>query len=124
MPKVKKARYPARRNSPFEDFLERLIVYELTKDTEKDDSTSVSSCSVTETREAGSVISGDETSSECGGRLSPDSAGQSSSTARILSTPVRTTLDMPSSSKSPAPQSPSGRPSVIVENVNYHVDIV
>ena len=79
MPKSAKKTY-RKRPSPFEDFLEKLIVYELTKP-EKQES------------DEGSISSGSsscDTESEAG----------------------RTTPKV------------EGRPSVIVENVNYVVDIV
>ena len=103
MPKTAKKSYAAKRSSPFEMFLEKLIIYELTKpDKDAGPSTTLaaasSSSSSSSSDESGSISSGSsscDTESETG-RATPK-------------TPTETTM---------------GRPSVIVENVNYVVDII
>jgi len=102
MPKVGKKKIYAKRPSPFEDFLERLIIYELTKDAEREQNLSDSS-SVTSSSDSSSM-----TSSSAGSPQSPQSP-QSSETSSSAPSTVSTN---------------QGRPSVIVENVNYVVDII
>ena len=104
MPKTAKKSYAAKRSSPFEMFLEKLIIYELTKpDKDAVPSTTLaaaSSSSSSSSDESGSISSG---SSSC---------DMESETGRATpkTTPTETTT--------------LGRPSVIVENVNYVVDII
>merc|ERR1712131_61492 len=99
MPKVGKKKTYAKRPSPFEDFLERLIIYELTKDAEREQALSDSS-SVTSSSDSSSM-----TSSSAGSPQSPQSSETSSAApSTVLSN--------------------QSRPSVIVENVNYVVDII
>ena len=109
MPKVGKKKIYAKRPSPFEDFLERLIIYELTKDAEREQNHSDAS-SVTSSSDASSM-----TSSSAGHHSSPQSP-------QSIQSP-----QSPQSSESSGSSNVStnqGRPSVIVENVNYVVDII
>lgn len=101
MPKIVKKSYAAKRSSPFEMFLEKLIVYELTKP-DKD--------TVTTSAAASSSASTSSSSDEFGSI----SSGSSS-------------CDTESETGRATPKTPTetlGRPSVIVENVNYVVDII
>ena len=112
MPKVGKKKVYAKRPSPFEDFLERLIIYELTKDAEREqalsDSSSVTSSSESMTSSSSSAV-GSPQSPQSSLQL-PPSPSQSTESGSLAG-PSNVSTNQ-------------GRPSVIVENVNYVVDII
>jgi hypothetical protein len=105
MPKTAKKSYAAKRSSPFEMFLEKLIIYELTKpdkDAVPSPTSAAASSSSSSSDESGSISSG---SSSC------DTESETGRATPKTPTPEMTTTT-------------TGRPSVIVENVNYVVDII
>ena len=103
MPKTVKKSFLSKRSSPFEMYLEKLIVYELTKPDKSSEEQPTTSTAVV----ASSVTSSSES----------DMDGSISSSSSSCDTESETGRSTPQTSK-------NERPSVIVENVNYVVDII
>ena len=103
MPKTVKKSFLSKRSSPFEMYLEKLIVYELTKP-DKSSSEEQPTTSTAAVVVASSVASSSESDMD-------------SSSSSSCDTESETGRSTPQTNK-------NERPSVIVENVNYVVDII
>ena len=106
MPKLVKKSFLSKRSSPFEMYLEKLIVYELTKP-DKSSSEEQPTTSTAAVVVASSVASSSES----------DMDSSISSSSSSCDTESETGRSTPQTNK-------NERPSVIVENVNYVVDII